>query len=332
MRLLLLAFFILAGMSTSARAFCTSDTNDGLNYYRAQLSAITPPEFDPSSIPIGGVIHSQTVILQRWLNSRNDPFYFCNASEVLYKTSSGMPTSNVYPTSMPNIGLRIAVVGAGTPFPIKDSSVLGFGTWQMSSMFYNIQLIKTGEITAGGTLDGSIVQYRANDANGQLLIDMRFASPVVIRPSVPTCKVATSGVTVQMDKVATSQFKGVGTSTYPRAFGISLACSGGAAGTSTNAHVTLTDATVSSNTSNTLSLTKESTATGVGIQILQNDKLLGFGPDSGAAGNINQWHAGTIKQGEAAVTIPLRARYVQTGAKVLPGSANARVTFTMSYQ
>ncbi|WP_410913395.1 fimbrial protein [Pseudomonas sp. SIMBA_068] len=36
--------------------------------------------------------------------------------------------------------------------------------------------------------------------------------------------------------------------------------------------------------------------------------------------------------GQANLTVPLAARYVQTGSKITPGSANARATFTMSYQ
>ncbi|MGN4077959.1 fimbrial protein, partial [Burkholderia gladioli] len=86
------------------------------------------------------------------------------------------------------------------------------------------------------------------------------------------------------------------------------------------------------NTSTTLSLTRDSGASGIGVQIRRDDTVLGFGPDSAAVGNTNQWHMGNIVQGQAALRVPLTARYVQTAAKVGAGSANARATFTLSYQ
>ncbi|EDT38436.1 Fimbrial protein [Burkholderia ambifaria MEX-5] len=135
-----------------------------------------------------------------------------------------------------------------------------------------------------------------------------------------------------MGKFGVSAFNGIGSTVGPRSFAISLTCSGGDAGTMTNAHVTLTDSTNPNNTSTTLSLTKESTASGVGLQIMKGDTLVGFGPDSAAVGNTNQWQVGTVMQGQANLTIPLAARYVQTGSKITPGSTDARATFTMSYQ
>ncbi|MNO06732.1 F17a-G fimbrial adhesin precursor [compost metagenome] len=76
----------------------------------------------------------------------------------------------------------------------------------------------------------------------------------------------------------------------------------------------------------------DSTVKGIGIQILKDNVVLGYGPDSSAAGNTNQWSAGTVKQGQASMIIPLQARYVQTTARITSGSANANATFTMSYQ
>ncbi|KVE08179.1 adhesin [Burkholderia anthina] len=135
-----------------------------------------------------------------------------------------------------------------------------------------------------------------------------------------------------MGKFGANSFKGVGTTMGVSSFAISLTCSGGDAGTVTNAYMTLTDATMPSNTSTTLSLTPQSTASGIGVQIMRGDAPVGFGPDSAAVGNANQWQMGTVAQGQANLTVPLTARYVQTGSQITPGSADARATFTMSYQ
>jgi hypothetical protein len=59
--------------------------------------------------------------------------------------------------------------------------------------------------------------------------------------------------------------------------------------------VTLTDATNPSNTSTTLNLSPDSTATGVGLQILKGSTPIAYGADSPAANNLNQWSAGTLR-------------------------------------
>jgi len=276
-----------------------------------------------------GVIYAETGSPQFVNKKNNTANADCTSYFKAYLTGIGSHIQNVYPTSIPNIGVRLSV--SGTPLPYQTTQSYKNPTWS-ETFSIKVELIKTGEITAGGVLSGAYAQYRANSGAGQLLVEYRFASPVVVQPRVPTCKVATPDVTVPMGTVTTAQFKGVGTTTFPRTFDIGLNCSGGSAGTSTNAYVTLTDATASTNTSTTLSLTKDSKASGVGIQILRGDTLLGYGPDSSAVGNINQWYMGNIAQGQASLRVPLTARYVQTQPTISPGSANARATFTLSYQ
>lgn len=79
-----------------------------------------------------------------------------------------------------------------------------------------------------------------------------------------------------------------------------------------------------------MTLTSASTASGVGIQVRNGTTIIGYGPDSSAAGNTNQWFV--TQTGNATVNIPLTARYVQTGNQVKPGTVKALATFTMSYQ
>ncbi|SFQ70973.1 Fimbrial protein [Pseudomonas sp. NFPP07] len=96
--------------------------------------------------------------------------------------------------------------------------------------------------------------------------------------------------------------------------------------------VTLTDAVSPGNSSSNLSLVPgPTTASGVSVQILRGDGTpVSYGPDSAETGNPNQWQVGEF--GNVMVTIPLKARYIQTATSVRPGSANAAATFTMSYQ
>lgn len=203
-------------------------------------------------------------------------------------------------------------------------------------MFFEISLIKTGNIGAGGMLTGAFA-WITSQSPRQRLVEFRFGSPVPVIPRIPTCKTSTAAVNVDMGSTPTTSFQGVGSGSPPRPFKIALSCSGGDTGTSTNAHVTLTDANTPGNTSTTLSLVNGSTsgrqtASGIGIEILNKGQPIGFGPDSSVAGNTNQWFAGSISQGQTVLEIPLEARYVQTAPSISPGSADARATFTFSYQ
>ncbi|RQT14447.1 type 1 fimbrial protein [Burkholderia contaminans] len=197
-----------------------------------------------------------------------------------------------------------------------------------------IEFVKTGPITSQGVLRGEIGGTWIRDKQFQF-VSYRIAGGISIKPKVPTCSVATKRIDVQLSPsgngFTTRDFKGVGTTTPERDFSIKLNCVGGDEGTSTNAHVTLTDNSNPGNLSNQLSLSPDSDASGVAVQVLKNGKPLSFGPDSSAAGNPGQWEAGNIPQGMGTFTIPLTARYIQTGAKVKGGNANAVATFTMSY-
>jgi type 1 fimbria pilin len=328
--------FVLAGLVPAyGFAACEAGTNDGRTYYIVAVRGFNPPPFSPGEIPIGGIIYEASASGLTFRNATDPwgPWVRCNPAVRTYLTGVGaLGANNVYATGIPNIGIRI--IGSEGPFPYLESG------WAWSNQYWSIyyapkiQLIKTGNVTAPGVLTGAYARYTANSAAGETLVEYQFASPVTVTPKVPTCKVDTTRLDVPMGRVITATaLTGVGSTTpLTQPFEIKLTCSGGDAETTTNAYVTLTDASNPGNTSKTLSLSKSSTATGVGIQIVKDNLVLGYGPDSAAAGNTNQWRAGTIKQGQTSFSISLQARYVQTAARITTGSANANATFTMSYQ
>ncbi|WP_175863932.1 fimbrial protein [Burkholderia cepacia] len=319
-----------------AMAACQSKTTDGKDYYIVHVSGFNPPPFSPGDIPVGGIIYEGTARSLIFTNSLYAaPEVSCDPRVRTYVAGIGAPgANNIYPTSIPNIGIRI-IDSFGKPFPFFDDEI----PWSTNvwNRYYapKIQLIKTGNITAPGILSGAYARYTANGAAGQLLVEYRFASPLNVTPKVPTCQVdSPSTISVSMGHVtAANTFSGVGSTAPPQSFSIKLRCSGGDPETATRAFVTLTDAANPGNTSKILSLTRSATAaTGVGIQILKDDVVLGYGPDSSAVGNTNQWYAGTVREGQAAMSIDLQARYVQTSPKITSGPANAAATFTLSYQ
>ncbi|MFM0044572.1 fimbrial protein [Paraburkholderia sediminicola] len=148
-------------------------------------------------------------------------------------------------------------------------------------------------------------------------------SPAVVAAS--TCSVTSTSVAVTLPQAYTGRLPTAGATTGATPFNLALDCSPG-----TRVNVTLTDASNASNTSTTLSLAPGSTATGIGLQVLNGSTPIAYGPDSAAAGNQNQWLAGTAAGGS--MTIPLTAQYVRTPGTVAPGTVKGLATFTMSYQ
>ncbi|OXJ13287.1 fimbrial protein [Burkholderia sp. AU6039] len=336
MTLIKFSLILLAStLPLSALAKCTAVTTDGRDYYIVKVRGFEPPPFSPGDIPIGGVIYEATATGLTFTNAVYpwSPEYKCPEGMLTYNNGVGtLGPNNVYPTGIPNVGIRI-IDYAKRPFPFREGSWVTYDGYWNTSYAPTIQLIKTGNVTEGGVLSGAYARYQNMNASGQILVEYQYSKPVLVTPKVPTCTVTTPRIPVQMGStLATTTFKGVGTTAPPLNFSIGLSCSGGDTGTSANAYVTLTDTTKPGNRSTTLSLSSDSDAAGVGIQILKDDVVLGYGPDSSALDNPNRWWAGRVRQGEAGMTIPLQARYVQTEQRIKAGIANAYASFTMSYQ
>lgn len=236
---------------------------------------------------------------------------------------------DVYPSNIEGIGYRITRLGmCAVPWPVKCGS-LGVSQ-QTVNHTVQIELIKTGPIASGQSLSGVFAKWTIDDqAPDFLQYSWGAPVPVVVRPAVLQCTVTTPQVTVPLGSIPRTAFSGINSTAGTRPLDIDLMCSGGDPGNTKAINVTLTDSTNPANRSTTLSLASGSVATGVAIQLLNGQTVLGYGPDSSAAQNPGQWFAGTGRAGE--FRIPLSARYIQTAGTIMPGSANGRATFTMSY-
>ena len=156
-----------------------------------------------------------------------------------------------------------------------------------------------------------------------------FGSVEVGPPSKPTCTVSTPSVAIPLGAVESRAFKGIGSVAGNATRTITLQCAGGG-GADSDVLLTLTDQTQPANRSDQLTLTANSTAKGVALQLLFGNRLISYGPDAAAIGTPNQWLAGST--GNGTFQIPLTARYIQTGATVRPGTANGLATFTLAYR
>lgn len=255
-------------------------------------------------------------------------------------TENGI-TYPIFTTNIPSIGIAIGV---------KAMSAVDYTPLNTFTLFYpdptpslgmglaiQAKLIVIGRLTSGVYpinsqplvdiyANGPIVGGHTEPTRGRDLI----LNPTTVTITARTCQM-TSATTqnVPLPPVSKYQFSGVGTSAGPGYnFSLTTLCNSGV-----KLYATMTDGTDPSNTGNTLKPADGNTATGIGVQILRNEQPISFGPDSSAAGNTNQWYISTTNSGtNESITIPLRARYVQTTPTMQAGSVRARATVTFSYQ
>jgi len=191
---------------------------------------------------------------------------------------------------------------------------------QLRAMF-----VKTGPVATGFVPQTTIASAASfSNETGSMLsqdpgLEIQFVTMAVLLMS-QAC--TTPDVSVSLGTPQASVFTGAGASSQLVGFDISL--NGCPAGMSA-IHYQIDAATPVVDAANAvIGLDATSTATGVGVQLLDadgNPAVLGTKlPFAG----YNSATGGSFK-------IPLRARYRQTGAKVTPGSANSAVTFTMNY-
>ncbi|RQV50228.1 type 1 fimbrial protein [Burkholderia cenocepacia] len=307
------------------------DQNNNKQYTAqvAQIPAFSPPSFSPS-VPVG------TVLIREELPSSGAPFYlYCTGIIGLttYTKSGAQGPYNTWPTNVAGVGVRMQFTGSGG----------GLGIWWPWSMVtpttnsrYSgerkllVEFVKTGPISAGGSLSGEIGAGWAQDMSFKFMSFQVAGSGITITPRVPTCKVREKMLNVPLGDISANQvLPTVGATSEAKPFKIVLDCGGGEEGSVTKTYMTLTDVSNNANRSSTLSLSPESTAKGLGVQILNGTNLVSYGPDSSVTGNPNQFYTGTTQNG--VLEIPLSARYVRTGM-VLGGTVTARASFTMSYQ
>ncbi|UGA53581.1 fimbrial protein [Vibrio sp. VB16] len=140
-----------------------------------------------------------------------------------------------------------------------------------------------------------------------------------------TCDIEASSKmqTVQLPSVASNSFKGLGTTAGETWFTMDLDCP-----ENISIYASMIDSNAPYEAKNFLSLDASSTAAGVGIQVLANngDTLVQYG-------GVDQWPiTGSNGRPKTKHSIPFIARYVQTEAKVTPGSLSAQSVISFFYE
>jgi major type 1 subunit fimbrin (pilin) len=239
---------------------------------------------------------------------------------------------NVFNTSLSGVGIAIGYkayangcgwLSAWKTVPLSNVGSLFCNATALYGDGGQLQarLVKTGPITAGTVSAASIAKAQLY-ANGAYNTTWPVTfSTTATQVQVQSC--VTPDVQVPLGQHKVSELKGVGTFTSSTAFNIALnSCPTGMTSVSyqIDALTTILDSSAS-----VVALDSRSSAAGAGVQLLDgsgNVFALGtpkvFSGYSGATGGN--------------LTIPLQARYYQTGSTVTGGIANTAMTFTMTYQ
>jgi type 1 fimbria pilin len=295
----------------------------------------------PRNTVVGSVISSVTIPVPG--ATAGFKFATCTGSEPMYwQIKTGPVVANrVGATSVAGVGYTVWMSGGGFSGDVvmdstwNNSVAPGGGTSPtfQSQLYVTVNLVVTGQVAGGSLafnpgggvgLPDQIAQFFVDNRGGTLFTVNSSANASAITASA--CSVTTPSISVDLQSVNASAFQQVGDTAGSQATSINLNCPA----STIRIFVTLTDSSNPTNISNILSLKQESTAQGVGLQILTDGKPVSFGPDSSAAGNTNQWFVGASSGGP--VSIPLVVQYIRTASVIRPGSANGAATFTMSYQ
>ncbi|EIF35492.1 P pilus assembly protein, pilin FimA [Burkholderia sp. Ch1-1] len=238
---------------------------------------------------------------------------------------------DVWDTNLTGIGIRVTDVTYNNSVLSKTRSgdfgpAVASGTTYNADYVFTYQFVKTSaEASSGQILNFPLALLKSHDiahnVDSAVLNTLSIGTATI---AASTCDVTTPSLGVPLPPVAINAFPVRGATAGNTNFTIDLSCQAGS-----NVFVTLTDATDSGNTTSNLTLTGDSTASGISLRVLDSSgSPVSFGPDSAAPGTTNQWLVGPSAN---TTGIPLTAQYISTG-KVEPGTVRGRMTFTLSYQ
>lgn len=174
----------------------------------------------------------------------------------------------------------------------------------LSSKFY----IQINENVQSGTVNEIIITM-ASDKDNNTVFTYKIPS---FNVTARSCEITTPIVSVQIEAVLKSHFKNIGDTAGGRSFKINVQCKG-----SPNANITWEPG--KTNTNGVINADSTSSATGIGIQMLDDKgNPVKFGEQQ-ALDSINYSKS-------------YKVRYYQTSNTVIAGSVNATATFTVDYK
>lgn len=334
-------FAILAGtlvMSVTSRAGCTVK-NPVTN-----IAGGIPGSFSvSSSLPVGSTIGGLISVPRSTPNSTGIVCTGFSTYDVLLNLNTTWAlstTPGVYQTSIPGIGVKVSLVQSRkniavlTPEPQvwyweTAQNVPSPGGGASFTEGIKVQFYVTGPLTPGIYPSEPLVEtwfsdrYTPPSSAGGANIVTYLLPEITIKS--PGC--TTPDITVNLGKHQTGEFSGIYSTSAAKSFNFEVKnCSSDTTTVSytfkpaTSAGVSLAQANTSSQH---LTLNSTSSATGVGVQVLdQHDALIPF----------NSKITSGYTAGANGYVIPMKARYIKTASTVTAGQADSALEFTMTYE
>ncbi len=237
---------------------------------------------------------------------------------------SGMPDVYALP-NLPGVGIRAAWFWGSTGNPSPWGWIGQPDTWTANTTqayilrsFLSVQLLAIGSIRNG-------TQAFSNPTISIWYGGLNAAQLLLTQTSVQTLALAcvTPDVVVSMGKHMNLELTGPGTST--RATGFSISLNNCPAGMDSIQYQIDPVTVVVDRGNSVVALDGSSTASGVGVQLLDSTGTAALPLSTPIT--FHEYNQGT----GGSYSIPLNARYYQTGTSVGAGSANTSVTFSMIY-
>nr|WP_318382409.1 fimbrial protein [uncultured Enterobacter sp.] len=242
----------------------------------------------------------------------------------------------IYKTSVPGVGYSISgitshcaggtgsISGSNTIRGQADTLKLCESTDGMVAPLLTANLLiayfKIAAETGSGTVSGGPVGAFVLLSN--LVIMQEPDAVVSINPftiTTPACTLTTTTIPVDMKEVPKTHFNGKDSTpgdSHTRAFTLPMSCNAG-----TKVSVKM-EGDIFDATKGVINVASGAgAATGVGIQLLYNDRPMPLGADI---------PVGDLPAG-GSLSVPLKARYYQTGNSIGAGKANGMLAFTMTY-
>jgi major type 1 subunit fimbrin (pilin) len=306
-----------------AKAACTFTSGYSVQNMLMKIPNVTVPR----DIPVGAVLATVQLPAGGPMTSSGS-FATCTAPGNSYwyfngGTAAALP-SNTANTNIPGIGLRFFFQNnSGMSFKFNPAgygaseSYVGKWNWYTGGNgYFGVEVVVTGR-PGSGQINGAVT--------ATVTLDSLLVTNITTTTFTATAlSCVTPNVTVPLGTHNSSELQGVGTGTAAVTFNLSLnSCPAGLY--SIKYQIDPTTAVVGNATNGVVALDASSTATGVGVQLLNNSGV------AFALGSQQTFSGYSFATG-GSYTIPLKARYYQTGAKVGPGTANTSMTFTMNYQ
>lgn len=309
--LVLTVLGLVALVPGQARAGCSSDKGNSQGTYLVSVPSTIVN--DPNIAP-GSVLYTSTAT---GINQRVNFTCTGNGNNWGLLSGAGSPLpggQSVFPTGTAGIGFRVSQKGTyilAYPYFSLDGSKDRYEDDAVT-----VELVKTGAIADGSSVQGSLSQFKAGTSS-KYIIDAVINLASRLTFTAPACQVNTTNITVTLPTVTSGAFSGVGSVAGTKPFQIGLTCSSGAI-----VRITLDTGTPVAGIPGVIAPSSGG-ASGVGVQVLDAS---GTTPvQFGVPKTIGATPSGTL-------SVNYYARYYQTGSAVNAGLLGATATFTLSYQ